>query len=199
MDEKVARVIAAYQTRAETEAALPDAQRNVDELLLPIGRAAATFVNLLIKEAGAKAVLEIGTSYGYSTIWLAEAVRETGGRLTTLELHAYKAEHASEQLARAGLAEHVDVVVGDATETLTRSSGPFDFVLLDLWKSLYVPCFDAFYPKLSAGAFVVADNMLFPPSAREAAAAYRARVRAAAGMTSVLLPIGSGLELSRFR
>lgn len=199
MDEKVARVIAAYQTRAETEAALPDDQRNVDELLLPIGRAAAIFVNLLIKEAGAKAVLEIGTSYGYSTIWLAEAVRETGGRLTTLELHAYKAEHASEQLARAGLAEHVDVVVGDATETLTRSSGPFDFVLLDLWKSLYVPCFDAFYPKLSAGAFVVADNMLFPPSAREAAAAYRARVRAAAGMTSVLLPIGSGLELSRFR
>lgn len=199
MDDRFERIVAAYQARAARESALPDEQRHIDDLLLPIGRAAAVFVNLLIKEAGAKAVLEIGTSYGYSTVWLAEAARETGARLTTLELHAAKADYAREQLAAAGLDDHVDFVIGDATETLAELAGPFDFVLLDLWKSLYVSSFDAFYPKLAPGAIVVADNMLFPPSAQEAVNAYRERVQAAAGMTSVLLPVGSGLEVSRYR
>lgn len=199
MDEKIERVIAAYESRAEREAALPDDQRNIDELLLPVGRATATFVNLLIKEAGSTRLLEVGTSYGYSTVWLAEAARATGGRLTTLELHDYKAEYAREQLAAADLEGYVDIVVGDALETIAALSGPFDFVLLDLWKRFYAPCFDALYPKLADGALIVADNMLFPPSAKDAVAAYSERVRQADGMTSVLLPIGSGLEVSRYR
>jgi predicted O-methyltransferase YrrM len=70
-------------------------------------------------------------------------------------------------------------------------------VLLDLWKDLYIPCFDLFYPKLGSGALVVADNMIFPEFSRKEAADYRRHVRAKADLESVLLPVGSGIEVSR--
>ncbi|MBN1240102.1 MAG: class I SAM-dependent methyltransferase [Gammaproteobacteria bacterium] len=205
MDHKVEAVVKAYQARADEEVAIArglvseNRQRDLDDLLLPIGAAAAQFVNLLIKEAKARAILEVGTSYGYSTVWLAEAARESGGTVTTLELHPRKIDHAREKMAEAGLADYVDFRLGDALETLAALPGPFDFVLLDLWKDLYVASFDAIYPKLADGALIVADNMLYPERARANADAYRDRVRAAPDMTSVLLPIGSGLEVSRYR
>ena len=74
---------------------------------------------------------------------------------------------------------------------------PVDFVLLDLWKNLYIPCFDLFYPKLSPGALVVADNMIYPESSQHHAMDYRKHVRIKRDMQSVLIPVGSGLELSR--
>lgn len=205
MDLKVQAVIDAYQKRADEEVAIArnlvsaGEQRDVDDLLLPIGKAAAQFVNLLIKQAKARSILEVGTSYGYSTVWLAEAARETGGTVTTLELHPRKVDYARDRMAEAGLSDHVDFRIGDALETLADLPGPFDFVLLDLWKDLYVTSFDAIYPKLADGALIIADNMLYPERARPSAEAYRERVRAAKDMTSVLLPIGSGLEVSRYR
>jgi predicted O-methyltransferase YrrM len=72
-------------------------------------------------------------------------------------------------------------------------------VLLDLWKNLYVACFELIYPKLAPGGIILADNMLYPETAIAAANAYRERVRAAPQMTSVLLPVGSGIEISRYR
>ena len=79
---------------------------------------------------------------------------------------------------------------------LARQSGPVDFALLDIWKNLYVPCFDALYPKLAVNGVIVADNMLFPEGARADAAAYRAAVRAKRDMQAVLLPMGQGIDLS---
>lgn len=75
------------------------------------------------------------------------------------------------------------------------SSG-IDFVLVDLWKDLYVPCLEAFYPKLNPGAIIVADNMLRPGG--DDLKRYGEAVRAKLGISSVLLPVGSGLEVSRF-
>ncbi len=74
----------------------------------------------------------------------------------------------------------------------------FDFVLIDAWKDVYIACFDALYPKLKHGAFVAADNMLYPQNAVESASRYRQHVQAKPGMESVLIPVGSGIELSRF-
>ena len=205
VDPAVWNVIRAYEARALREDELrgtlsdEEAMRRRDEMLLPVGRAAGTLLNLLIKEAGARRILEVGSSYGYSTTWLAEAARAVGGRVTSLELQAFKAEYAREQLASVGLAGVVDFKIGDALNTLAALPGPFDFVLIDLWKNLYVPVFELLYPKLAPGALIVADNMLEPESAREQARAYRSRVRAAADVTSVLLPVGNGLEISRFR
>jgi len=72
-------------------------------------------------------------------------------------------------------------------------------VLIDLWKDLYVPVFELLHRKLSPGAIVVADNMLIPEEFRAEARAYQQRVRAAAGMSSVLLAVGNGLEVSRYQ
>ena len=198
-------VIRDYEARAQREEALmatlseEQMRERLDELLLSVGRPAAIFLNLLIKEAKAMRILEIGSSYGYSTQWLAEAARAVGGKVTSLELKAAKAEYATAQLRKAGLAERVEFRIGDALDSLTGLPGPFDFVLIDLWKDLYVPVWDLLHGKLAPGALVVADNMTHPPSAQAHARAYRERVRATAGMSSVLLPVGNGLELSRFR
>jgi predicted O-methyltransferase YrrM len=100
-------------------------------------------------------------------------------------------------MRRAGLADFVDFRQGDAMQSLENLETNVDFVLLDLWKDLYVPCFRLFHPKLNPGAVVVADNMLFPESARTHASVYRQHVRSQADMQSILLPVGSGLEVSR--
>ncbi len=168
--------------------------------MLAVGPDAGRFMNLLVKTAGARRVLELGTSVGYSTVWLAEAVQETNGRVVSLDPVAHKHRQARQHLEAAGLAHRVELITDDALEALAQLEGPFDFVLVDLWKRLYVPCFDALYPrKLAAGAIIVADNMLQPESARPRAEEYQRRVRSAPGMESVLVPIGSGLELSRYR
>jgi predicted O-methyltransferase YrrM len=204
MHKAVQTVIDEFEKRAGVESKRmsnldPDEfQRRLDEFLLSVGPATGQLINLLVKGAEAKTVLEVGSSYGYSTIWLAEAARETGGKVISLELHAGKQEHAREAIARAGLAKFVDFRLGDAAETIPKVKGPIDFVLLDLWKSLYISCFDLFYPKLASGALVVADNMIYPEGARPAAAAYRKHVRAKRGIESIMLTVGSGLEVSRF-
>jgi predicted O-methyltransferase YrrM len=205
LDEATAAVLAEYEERARREEKLWDtlspeeAMRRRDELLLPVGRATGTLLNLLIKESGAQRILEVGSSYGYSTVWLADAARATGGSVTSLELRAAKTEYATLQLERARLAQCVQFKVGDALASLATLSGPFDFVLLDLWKDLYVPVFEQLQTKLARGGLIVADNMLEPASAREHARRYRERVQRSPEMTSVLLNVGNGLELSRYR
>jgi predicted O-methyltransferase YrrM len=74
--------------------------------------------------------------------------------------------------------------------------GPFDFVLLDIWKELYTPCLEAVYPKLADEAIIAADNMISPEIARDDVRVYRAAVRAKPDLQTSLLPIGSGIELS---
>ena len=201
IDPAVLSVLQAYEARAEREDALPDEEfaRRRDEMLLPVGRATGTFMNLLIKEAKARRILEVGSSFGYSTTWLAEAARAVDGKVVSLELQAPKTEYASEQLARAALKGYVEFRIGDALASLEALAGPFDFVLIDLWKDLYVPVFEQLHGKLAPGALLVADNMLYPESAQAHARAYRERVRATDGMTTVLLPVGNGIELSRYR
>lgn len=202
LDAKVAEVLAEYDARSANERQLHDAGWDADErrdrLLLRVGPDTGRLINMLIKGAGARRILEIGTSYGYSTVWLAEAARATGGRVATLDLARYKQDYARGMLERAGLEGQVEWHTGDALELLKRLEGPFDFVLLDLWKDLYVPCFELIAPKLAPRAIIVADNMLYPPMAQPDAAAYRSRVRRQPGIESVLLEVGSGIYVSRF-
>lgn len=203
MDARVSAVLDVYHERMrEEERSLheprppgePDGW--LDRYLLPVGPDTGRVINILARSLPAPKILEIGTSYGYSGIWLADAARASGGRLTTLELRDYKSVYAREMATRAGLADHVDFKVGDAVEMIARLPFRLDFVLLDLWKDLYVPCLEAFYPRLNPGAIVVADNMLRPGG--DAVRRYGEAVRAKPGMTSVLLPVGSGIEVSRF-
>jgi predicted O-methyltransferase YrrM len=205
LDPAFLAVIRDYEARAQREDALigsltqPELRRRRDELLLPVGRPAAVLLNLLIKESKAIRILEVGSSYGYSTQWLAEGAQAVGGKVTSLELRATKAEYATAQLQRAGLAGRVEFLIGDALASLRLLPGPFDFVLIDLWKDQYVPVWELLQGKLAPGALVVADNMISPASAHPEVRAYRERVRATAHISSVLLCVGNGLELSRYR
>ena len=205
IDPAVETVLAEYEARAESEDTLRDtlapaeAERRIDEMLLPVGRATGSLLNLLAREACARRILEVGSSFGYSTVWLADAARAVHGKVISLELKAAKTEYATAQLARAGLADFVEFRVGDALASLAELPGPFDLVLIDLWKNLYVPVFELLHPKLAPGALVIADNMIEPASARPHAQAYRHAVHGARDMSSVLLPVGNGIEVSRYR
>jgi predicted O-methyltransferase YrrM len=204
MDEKISAVLELYNQRMRDEQAMrrggggPGSPGlGIDQFLLAVGPETGQLINILAKSLKAPHILEIGTSYGYSGIWLAEAARAAGGRLTTLELQDYKSAYAREMSAKAGLAEHVDFKVGDALEAIAAMPAGIDFVLLDLWKDMYTPCLEAFYPKLNPGAIIVADNMTRPGG--EGIARYAKAIRAMPDMDSVLLPVGSGIEVSRFR
>ena len=204
MDDAVNKVLTDYHARIARETELmkstePDRiAAMLDDLLLPVGPDTGTILNLLARGMGAKTIVELGTSYGYSTVYLAEAARATGGKVITFELAEKKARYAREQLARAGLEQFVEFQVGSALDNLPKVAGPIDFVLVDLWKDLYVPCLEILYGKLAKGALVAADNMLYPEFSRPDAEAYQRRVREL-DFDSVLLNIGSGVELSRWR
>jgi predicted O-methyltransferase YrrM len=202
MESAVAAVFDLYDQRIAAEAELwrnPKPGMGRDDFLLAVGPETGALLNTLVKGAGARTILEIGTSYGYSTVWLAEAARATGGMVITLDLAANKQAYAREMLGKAGLADQVDFRNGDALQLIPAIQEPLDFVLLDCWKDIYVPCLELFHPKLAPGGMVVADNMIFPANAHDDAIAYRRAVRGKPDMASVLLSVGSGIELSRKR
>jgi predicted O-methyltransferase YrrM len=201
-DPAVQNVLTEYHRRIESEAAIRKSVSRQewlsrrDEFLLDVGESVGMLMNLLIRESQAKRILEVGTSYGYSTLWLAEAARATGGKVLTLDLSAEKQRHAQSMLQKAGLAAYAEFRCGDAIVLIKELTDTVDFVLIDLWKDVYIPCFDAVRSRLSPAALVVADNMIYPPDNQESAQAYRAHVRKQS-MDSVLLPVGHGIEISR--
>ncbi|HAX78597.1 MAG TPA: methyltransferase [Cyanobacteria bacterium UBA11372] len=200
---RIINVLSEFDARLEAEQnqlkVLSPQERGkyLDEMMLAVGWKTGEFLNMLLKTQGGKRILEIGTSVGYSTIWLAEAARVNCGCVTTLECVAAKQAQAVENIRRTGLEDFVDFQLGDALKLLENLPGPWDFVLLDLWKELYIPCFDLFYQKLAPGAIVVADNITFPPDFRPIMKAYQEYVRAKSDLDSIQIDIGQGLELTR--
>jgi predicted O-methyltransferase YrrM len=204
MDAAVLKVLGIYEERAERELQLmlsspAEFSANIDDYLICIGPEAGKLLHLLAVGRKAQCIVELGASYGYSTIWLADAARLTGGQVHSLELSEKKVAYAREQLCGLGLESYVEFHLGDARTTLAQLPGPFDFVLVDLWKDLYCPCFELLHPKLAVGALVAADNMTFPRPVQREARAYQQLVRTKSDMDSVLLPVGNGIELSRKR
>jgi predicted O-methyltransferase YrrM len=204
-DGKVNKVIEQYHQRMKEEEffwdnlSMEEMMKREDEWLLAVGFNTGVFINTLAKSAESKTILELGTSYGYSTIFLAEAARENGGRVISLEIHSQKVDYAKQKIKEAGLSDFVEFRLGDALEILNGSKENYDFVLLDIWKRYYLPTFELFYPKLNKGAWVIADNMLHPPEFKPEATAYRNRIRETDSFDSVLLPMGSGIETSYLR
>ncbi len=205
MDPKVTAVLDEYHARMERESvivralSMEELEARKNELLIAIGLRSAQVLSNLIKGQGAQTIVEIGASYGYSTVWFAEAARATGGRVISFELDASKVDYIRPRLEQAGLTSFVEFRIGDARQQLRSLDMPIDFVLIDLWKELYIPCFDLVFPRLAAGAMIAADNILEPPAYREMGQRYRQHVRATGRFDSVLLPVGSGIELSRLR
>jgi predicted O-methyltransferase YrrM len=192
-EESFARLM---QQKPLTELTLAE-QESMSKMMLAIGPETGKFLNLLLKTQGGKHILELGTSFGYSTIYLAEAARANGGRVTSLDYDLAKQAQASAYIQQVGLQEVVDFKLGDAMELLDVLPGPWDFVLLDVWKHLYIPCFDRVYEKLAPGAIVIAEDIIFPPEFRQGMQAYQDYVRAKPDLDSVEVGVGHGLEVTR--
>lgn len=202
MDAKILAVLDAYHELIDKEKNSPREEApggrdgGQDRRLRAVGPQTGQLLNIVAKSLAAPTILELGTSFGYSGIWLAEAARQTGGRLITMELHEYKSAYARDMAIKAGLADHIDFRVGDAVAMIGDLQIGIDLVLVDLWKDLYVPCLEAFYPKLNPGAIIIADNMTRPGN--EDVRNYARAIRSKPGITSVEIPVGAGLEISRY-
>jgi predicted O-methyltransferase YrrM len=133
---------------------------------------------------------------GYSTIWLADAAAAVDGQVLSVEPDPGKAAQLRDNVAAAGLADHVEVVQEDAAAVIPRLADPLDLVLIDHWKDLYVREFDAVWPRIRTGGVVVADNVLLPEVTRPQMQAYQDHVRACPGAYSFTVPLGDGVELT---
>ena len=139
---------------------LLDSIKAADSGQLSISEEDGRFLRVLVATANAKHALEIGGAHGYSAIWIGLALRETGGRLTTIEFDAGRAATAAANIKRAGLADVVTVVPGDAFKEIPKLPGTFDFVFLDAWKPDYQRFFELVFPRLAARGLFLAHNVV---------------------------------------
>jgi predicted O-methyltransferase YrrM len=116
-------------------------------------------IALLAASAPAGPCIEIGTSAGYSTLWLALAARATGCRVTTFDIDAHKIELARATFAATGVADVIDLIHGDALEHLPTYTG-IGFCFLDAEKDIYGPAYDLVVPRMATGGILIADNAI---------------------------------------
>jgi len=140
---------------------LDDIDRNQHYLNVP--REDGRLLRILAESTGAKHAVELGTSTGYSGIWLALGLRATGGRLTTFEIDARRAAMARENFKRAGVDDLVTVIIGDAHVEVTKLKAPIDLVFIDADKEGYLDYLRKLAPLVRPGGVIAAHNMRSPP------------------------------------
>lgn len=170
---------------------------------LAIPRDEGKFLYILTKLIRAKRIVEIGTSFGYSTIWLAAAIKDTkmNGKVISFDVLPEKIEKARINLYSAGLADFVDLVQGDAMEYIQNSSESFDMVFLDADKEDYPNFFKICLPKLRTGGVILSDNVIDCPEIHkdnpEICEEYMQLVQNHPKCSTVTLPfMPNGLELT---
>lgn len=131
---------------------------------ISITREQGEYIYDLLIRANAKNIVEFGTSFGISTIYLAAAAKENKGRVITSELLASKCKIALQNFKDADVNDIIDLREGDAMETLKDIPNNIDFLLLDGWNNLYKPLLKMLEPKLSNGAYIYTDNIMFAGS-----------------------------------
>ena len=134
--------------------------KSADKDQLAVSEEDGRFLRVMVVSSGAKRALEIGAADGYSAIWIGLGLRETGGRLTTIEYDPARARGAAGNIRRAGLADIVTVVPGDAFQQIPKLPGALDFVFLDAWKRDYKRFFDLVVPRLGPRGFLLAHNVV---------------------------------------
>ena len=161
--------------------------------MLNITRDTGRLLWILVRALRATQILEVGTSNAFSTIWLADAARSTGGRVITLELNPDKIALARANLATAGLDGVVDIIEGRAADTLAALPGPFDIVFFDADRPSYLAYLELVVPKLRSGGMLIADNVT---SHAEELQDYLRRVKSHPQLFTVTVPIGNGEEIA---
>jgi predicted O-methyltransferase YrrM len=198
----------AYYAAREQKPQRPDAETAalaksfLSDKLVALDRDKAEFCYQLLRAINARRVVEIGTSYGVSTLYLAAAlrdnIRDTGGdaRVVGTEYEPQKAKAALEMFADAGLDRFIHLLEGDLRETLKTLEGPVDFLLVDIWIPMARPALELVTPHLRRGAIVICDNT---ETYRNDYADYFAYLqRPGSGFRTMTLPFRGGLEMSVF-
>lgn len=171
------------------------AERTKD-IIMSVTREGGQLLYLLTRAVRARTVVEFGTSFGISTLYLAAAVRDNGGgQVITTELQADKARVARENFVSAGLDDLIDLRLGDALETLRDLPGPVDMLLLDGWPTLRLPVLDLVQPSLRSGALVVADDIDLEISENLNQDFVNHVNDPASGYLSLRLPVHEGVQL----
>lgn len=168
---------------------------------MSVGQEVGKFLSLLVYMKQAKNVLEIGTCIGYSSIWLATALSQTGGKLTSIEYDKQFFELTKKHIAGAGLSEYQDIILGNAREEIKKLEGTYDIVFQDSDKSLYVSMLEDCIRLVKVGGIIIADDSLFKAMGVEGGYSddvdkYNLMVKYDERLTSLILPIGSGITVS---
>jgi predicted O-methyltransferase YrrM len=161
--------------------------------MLNITRDTGRLLWILVRAMGATRILEVGTSNAFSTIWLADAARSTGGRVTTLEFNPEKIALARANLATTGLDGLVEIIEGRAADNIPSLPGPFDVIFLDADRPSYLAYLELVVPKLRPGGMLIADNATsHAPELQD----YLSRVKSHPQLFAVTVPIGNGEEIA---
>ena len=216
-DPKLERLLAVLHARSErqaaeirsfearrTEAGHPPSEQEIKafrrDKLVALDRDKAEFCYQLCRANNARRIVEVGTSHGVSTLYLAAALRDNialaggSGAVVGSEYEAEKAQAARANFEHAGLSRFIDLREGDLRDTLAEIDGPVDFVVIDIWIAMARPALEMIAPHLKPGAIVVCDN-----TARDRShyADYFAFLEDPANrFTTMTLPFDGGLEMS---
>jgi predicted O-methyltransferase YrrM len=159
-----------------------------------ISRVTGEFLNLLVRQSRAKNVLEVGTSNGYSGIWLGLALKQTGGKLTTIEYWDKRLSVAKENFKKCALEDVIETIQGSALEVLEALSEDYtaDLAFVDANKTEYVKYFELIDKHLKPGGIIVCDNVL---SHEEKCQPFIDAINAHPDYHNVILPLPAGLSL----
>ncbi len=163
------------------------------ERMMNLEPATAQLISLMIRSSKRQHILEIGTSNGYSTTWLAWSAQQTGGHVTSIDREEHKHALADANLRRATLRELVELRCGDATEVVASLPGPFDCVFFDADRFSAPAQLALLLPKLTPDALLLADNAISHPTE---IAGYLAALQALPDFEQLVIPVGKGLSVA---
>ena len=176
------------------ETALLQEIKDKDQGQLAISEEDGRFLRVLVATRGTRRALEIGGASGYSGIWIGHGLRQTGGRLISIEYDPVRAQEAAANIARAGLSDIVQVIHGDAFAEVPKLDGTFDMIFLDAWKQDYKRFFDMTFPRLDPGGVFLAHNVV---NKRGDMGDFLDAIAAAPGAwSSIIAPSGEGISMT---
>jgi predicted O-methyltransferase YrrM len=168
--------------------------KSADKDLLSVSEEDGRFLRLLVVTRGAKRALEIGAASGYSAIWMGLGMRETGGKLVTIEYDTARAAQAAANIKKAGLSDVVQVVPGDAFAEIPKVAGTFDFVFCDAWKRDYQKFFSMVFPRMDKGGLFLGHNVV---NKKDEMADFLKTIHSSpAVLTSIVSPSGEGMSVT---
>ena len=188
------------QPVASTSVVAPDVLKLMQQIksadtdLLAVSEEDGRFLRVMVASSGATRALEIGGANGYSAIWIGLGLRQTGGRLTSIEYDPARAKTAADNIRKAGLADIVTVVSGDAFKEIPKLQGDFDFVFLDAWKRDYKRFLDMVFPRLEPRGLFLAHNVV---NKKNEMTDFLTAIQTDSRMfTSIVTPSGEGISIT---